>query len=84
MNAKVMSWIENSADKVVELESLLTSIPAIAPESGGQGELDKAIALEKWLRANGITDIVHMDAKDSRVPSGVRPKHGRHDSWQRR
>jgi len=73
MNAKVMSWIENSADKVVELESLLTSIPAIAPESGGQGELDKAIALEKWLRANGITDIVHMDAKDSRVPSGVRP-----------
>ena len=73
MNAKVMSWIENSADKVVELESLLTSIPAIAPESGGQGELDKAIALEKWLRANGITDIVHMDAKDPCVPSGVRP-----------
>lgn len=73
MNTKISSWIENSTDQIVELESLLTSIPAMAPESGGQGELNKAIALEKWLRDNGITDIVRMDAKDPRVESGIRP-----------
>lgn len=73
MNTKISTWIENSTDQIVELESLLTSIPAMAPESGGQGELNKAIALEKWLHNNGITDIVRMDAKDPRVESGIRP-----------
>jgi succinyl-diaminopimelate desuccinylase len=70
---KVFSYIEKSSDGVVELETLLTSIPALAPESGGQGELDKALALEMWLKAHGISDIVRMDAKDDRVVSGLRP-----------
>jgi succinyl-diaminopimelate desuccinylase len=73
MNAKVFSWIDGSADKIIELETLLTSIPALAPENGGQGELDKAVALEAWLRAQGISDIVRMDAHDHRVASGIRP-----------
>jgi succinyl-diaminopimelate desuccinylase len=73
MKEKVFSFIRGSGDGIVELESLLTSVPALAPESGGQGELDKAIALEKWLRANGIGDIVRMDAPDARVASGIRP-----------
>ena len=73
MKDKVFSFIEKSAEGIIELETLLTSVPAIAPESGGQGELDKAIALEAWLRRQGITDIVRMDAKDGRVASGIRP-----------
>ena len=35
--------------QMIELESLLSSIPAIAPESGGDGESKKCAALEKWL-----------------------------------
>lgn len=73
MKDKVFAYIENSVDGIIGLETLLTSIPAIAPESGGQGELDKAAALEKWLRAQGIKDIVRMDASDGRVASGIRP-----------
>ncbi|MHB0896920.1 MAG: M20 family metallo-hydrolase, partial [Spirochaetales bacterium] len=73
MKDKVFSFIEKSVDGIIELETLLTSVPAIAPESGGQGELDKAIALEAWLRRQGITDIVRMDARDGRVASGIRP-----------
>ena len=73
MKDKVFSFIRGSVDGIVELESLLTSVPALAPESGGQGELDKAIALEKWLRANGVADIVRMDAPDARVASNIRP-----------
>ncbi|MCE1197238.1 M20/M25/M40 family metallo-hydrolase, partial [bacterium] len=73
MKDKVFSFIRASVDGIVELESLLTSVPALAPESGGQGELDKAVALEKWLRANGVADIVRMDAPDERVASKIRP-----------
>lgn len=73
MKAKVFSYLDKAGEGIVELETLMTSIPAIAPESGGQGELDKAVALEKWLRSRGIKDIVRLDAKDSRVASGIRP-----------
>lgn len=73
MKEKIFSFIENSIEDMISLETLLTSIPALAPESGGEGELEKAIALEKWLRAQGVSDLVRMDAPDSRVSSGIRP-----------
>ena len=55
---KLFAWLDGSTKGIVELESLLTAIPALAPESGGDGELRKAEALEAWLKAHGITDIV--------------------------
>ncbi len=67
------SYLESHTKEMVELESLLTSIPALAPESGGQGEAEKCAALEAWLKKNGITRLEHFDAPDSRVPGGVRP-----------
>lgn len=73
MTQAIDYFIDNSTDGIIELETLLTSIPALAPESGGQGELDKAIALEEWLRRQGITDLVRYDAPDTRVSSGIRP-----------
>lgn len=70
---KLKKFIEDHTHDMVELEALLTSIPALAPENGGEGEDKKALALEQWLKNQGITDIVHYDAPDSRVPSGKRP-----------
>ncbi len=67
------NYIEDHTHDMVELESLLASIPALAPENGGDGESKKAEALEKWLIANGITNIEHYDAPDSRVTGGLRP-----------
>lgn len=60
---------------MVQLESLLTSHPALAPENGGQGELEKAKALVEWLKNEGVADsqIEEFDAPDPRVKSGVRP-----------
>lgn len=66
-------YIESHTKEMVELESLLTGIQAIAPESGGDGESKKCAALEEWLKKNGITRLEHFDAKDSRVSSGIRP-----------
>jgi len=67
------TWIQSQSREMIDLEKLLTSIPAIAPDSGGQGETEKCNALEKYLRDKGITDIVRIEAPDSRVPSGKRP-----------
>lgn len=66
-------FIEGHVQDMVELESLLTSIPALAPENGGEGEEKKACALENWLVQHGIKDIEHFDAADERVPSKKRP-----------
>ena len=75
MNAK--EFLNNSRSEIVALETLLTSIPAIAPEGGGDGEEKKAAALEGWLRDNGFDKngctIERFEAPDSRVSAGVRP-----------
>lgn len=67
------AFIESSTKDMVELERILTAQKALAPESGGDGELAKVAVLENYLKANGITRLERLDAKDSRVSSGIRP-----------
>lgn len=69
----VKKRIASSKAEIVELETLLTSHPALAPESGGDGELEKVMALEGWLKSQGFTQFQRFDAPDSRVSSGIRP-----------
>lgn len=70
---RALEFIDKAEAGVIELETLLTSFPAMAPESGGDGEWQKTQALEGWLRNHGITDIEHHDAPDGRVSAGKRP-----------
>ncbi|PKL23949.1 MAG: diaminopimelate aminotransferase [Spirochaetae bacterium HGW-Spirochaetae-3] len=70
---KAIEYLDRAEGGVIELERLLTAIPALAPESGGDGEWKKAEALEAWLRSHGIVDIEHHDAPDERVSAGKRP-----------
>ena len=51
---KITDFIESKTDDIVGLERLLTSIPAMAPESDGDGELKKCEALEKYLKEAGF------------------------------
>ena len=53
-------WLENSRPDIVELQTLLTSIPAMAPESGGDGEWKKCAALKKWLIDRIIVHILKI------------------------
>ena len=55
--------LENFRPQMIELERVLSSIPAIAPESGGDGESKKCAALEKWLCEAGFdkNQIIHCD-----------------------
>ncbi|MDO5537782.1 MAG: M20 family metallo-hydrolase [Desulfovibrionaceae bacterium] len=59
--------------RVQELQTRLTAARAVGPENGGEGEGAKAAFIESVLRGAGITDIVHVDAPDDRVPGGLRP-----------
>ena len=67
------AYIESQVPQMVALQTLLTSIPALAPESGGVGEVEKCEALTKALKNLGFSHFERFDGKDSRVPSGIRP-----------
>jgi len=73
MKEKIFSWIENSIPIAVELETGLTKRQAVSPESDGEGELEKCLFLEGWLKAHGITQLERYDAPDSRAKGGIRP-----------
>ena len=66
-------YLAGEGQKIVALQTLLTSIPAIAPEGGGDGETKKCDALQSWLKENGFEHIERFEAPDSRVSSGKRP-----------
>ncbi len=68
-----IDFLNTSRPQIIELQTLLTSIPAIAPEGGGDGETKKCDALEAWLKKNGFEYIERFEAPDSRVSSGKRP-----------
>ncbi|MDR2792334.1 MAG: M20 family metallo-hydrolase [Treponema sp.] len=65
--------IDTSVPLARELETELTKRPAIAPDSGGEGEIDKCEFLESWLMAHGITRLERFDAPDERAKKGIRP-----------
>lgn len=65
--------IESFRDEMVDLQTKLCAIPAIAPASGGEGEARKAEFLEAYLRQNGFTELMVIKAPDDEAPSGYRP-----------
>ncbi|MEI6315258.1 MAG: M20/M25/M40 family metallo-hydrolase, partial [Syntrophus sp. (in: bacteria)] len=70
---RITRRIEDYEKDMIELQIELTAIPAIAPESGGDGEMKKAIFLWDFLERLGMTDLEIVDAPDERVSSGRRP-----------
>jgi len=70
---RVAERIERYEEEMIRLQMQLTAIPAIAPESGGDGEAKKAQYLKNFLEESGFRDIVQIDAPDSRTTSGRRP-----------
>ena len=71
--SQIEKYIEENVSEMVELEKILVPVKALAPENGGDGELEKCLVLEKYLKAHGIELLSRYDAPDPRVSSGVRP-----------
>lgn len=70
---RIGETIDGYKSDVVKLQTLLTSIPALAPENDGDGETNKAEALKEYLRKAGFPEPEHYDAPDDRVSSKSRP-----------
>lgn len=71
--AKIAQRIDSFRDEMIDLQIKLCAIPAIAPQSGGEGEARKADFLAGFLKANGWADVQLIKAPDLDAPSGYRP-----------
>ncbi len=69
----ILNRINDYGNIVVEWQKKLVSIPALAPEYGGDGEHDKAEYIKSLLTEIGFDEIKQLDAPDDRVPTGTRP-----------
>jgi succinyl-diaminopimelate desuccinylase len=58
---------------MIDLQRDLVATPAIAPESGGEGESKKGKVLIDWLHRLGLGSTEVLNAPDKRVPSESRP-----------
>ncbi len=70
---KVFENIDSYRDYIIELQTNMTSRPAVSPELGGQGEYDKAEYLEGELKKLKFDEIFRVDAPDARAKNGIRP-----------
>lgn len=69
----LLDYLDGSRDRVIELQREMTARPALGPENGGQGEVEKAGYLLQCLQSMGVTDVQVLYSPDSRVASGQRP-----------
>ena len=69
----ISKQIDMFKQEMVDILKQLIHVPAVGPESNGEGETSKADVLMKILSQSGFDSIERYDAVDSRVPSGKRP-----------
>ncbi|MFA7008660.1 MAG: M20 family metallo-hydrolase [Elusimicrobiales bacterium] len=73
MKEKILKKIDGYEAYAVELQKGLTAIPAISPLSGGTGEYDKAVYLEKELKKLKFDSIEWINAPHKEAGNGIRP-----------
>jgi succinyl-diaminopimelate desuccinylase len=69
---KLCRRIDSYEEAMIEMQRSLTAIPALSPESGGQGEYEKAGFLKSILQEWGFKNTSEINAPDPRVASGIR------------
>ena len=68
----VLGKLDGYKKEVVTVQTEMTSRPALGPESGGVGEVDKAKWLKQYVEGLGL-GVRQINAPDKRVPCGYRP-----------
>jgi len=69
----VCTEVESLRDDMVDALVELIKIPAISPDSGGEGEYDKAMKLLEIIKDWPFDKIERYDAPDPRAKNGIRP-----------
>lgn len=70
---RIRERAETKKKDMIELQRALTAVPAISPQSGGEGEWEKGQVLIRRLSALGFPTPEMYPAPDARVPAGKRP-----------
>jgi succinyl-diaminopimelate desuccinylase len=70
---RVWKAIEEMKEDIIDFTREILSIPAIAPESGGSGEMEKAERILELISGWGFDSIERYDSPDDRIPAGKRP-----------
>jgi len=70
---KLSETIDGFKQKVIDIQKLMVSIPALAPENDGDGETKKVEALMEYLKKEGFPEPKNYPAPDDRVSAGERP-----------
>jgi succinyl-diaminopimelate desuccinylase len=70
---RLFGQIDSLQTEMVDTLIRLMKVPAIGPETGGEGEIAKANLLLEVLAKVGFDRIERFDAPDNKVPSGKRP-----------
>ena len=73
MKNEILKKIESYENYAIELQRGLTAIPALAPESGGEGEYDKAVWIETELKKLKFDSIDWINAPQKEAKKGIRP-----------
>jgi len=71
--AKLVGVIDGGREEVINLQRSLVAIPALAPESEGDGEKAKADFMRSWLEKAEFDELIELNAPDPRVSCGYRP-----------
>jgi len=70
---KIINKIKTYKPFLVDIQTKLTAIPALAPESNGNGEAEKAKFIETVINDLNYDSIEKINAPDDRVEAGYRP-----------
>jgi succinyl-diaminopimelate desuccinylase len=70
---ELLRSVENYRDDMIEQMTAMLRIPAMGPENGGQGELERSRFIHDLLHHIGFVDVETYNAPDPRVAPGVRP-----------
>jgi len=73
MERKLIESVEALEGEMVRSLCDMIAIPAISPESGGDGEYERARFLESLLSELGMGQAEHCDAPDRKAKGGRRP-----------
>lgn len=65
--------VESFRDEMVNTLMKLIEVPAIGPDNGGEGELDKALRLHEVIRGWPFDKVERVNVPDQRAKGGVRP-----------
>ena len=81
---ELLRSVEGHRDDMIKQMTAMLRIPAMGPENGGQGEVERSRFIHNMLHSIGFEDVETHNAPDPRVEPGVRPsviarKKGRSD-----